>query len=344
MFGKEKTSGYNGAMMKIACLATSLDHVSLRYRTGQYIPRLAQEGVAVEVMEIPRGFVERLRFFGRLSRYDLVLLHRRLFNLPNFFFLRRSARRLIFDVDDALFVKDSRHGARSSRTSRTRFWRTVHTADRVIAGNDYLYSKIKTINPRTTVLPTVVDPSRYERPKKQSGANGLNAVWIGAEATLFYLEALLPHLEPLVDRLPGFRLTVISDRFPEKTGVPIIRIPWSEKDEVSALCSADVGLAPLFDDAWTRAKCGLKLIQYGAAGLPSVYSPVGLNRSIASPGKTGISALFGEDWCKALTRLAVDEELRRRMGLAARERIFEHYSLSRYFPELLQTLRKTAAS
>ncbi len=330
--------------MKIACLATSTDHVSLRYRTGQYIPRLEQEGINLEIMEIPRGLVERLRFFGRLSRYDLVLLHRRLFNLPNFFFLRRSAKKLVYDVDDAVFLKDSRQVARSSRTLKTRFCRTVQAADRVIAGNAHLFSKISKLNPRTTALPTVVDHSRYERSKRQNSAEGLNAVWIGSDSTLFYLEALLPHLEPLVDSLPGFKLTVISDRFPERTRVPITPVPWSRKDEVSALCSADVGLMPLFDDAWTRGKCGLKLIQYGAAALPSVYSPVGVNRSIATHGETGFSALFGEDWPKALTRLAADEGLRRRMGRAARERIVNHYSVEACFPDLLKILRETVAS
>jgi len=330
--------------MKIACLAASLDHVSLRYRTGQYIPRLEQEGIAVEIMEIPSGFAERVRLFGRLGRYDLVLLHRRLFNLPNFFLLRRAARKLVFDLDDAVFLKDSRQGARPSRTLKTRFRRTVRAADRVVAGNAYLLSKVLPLNRHANTLPTVVDPLRYEGPRKPNEREGLKAVWIGSGATLFYLEALLPHLEKLVDRLPRFTLTVISDRFPEETGVPIIPIPWSEKVEADALRSADVGLMPLFDDAWTRGKCGLKLIQYGAAALPSVYSPVGQNRSIAVHGETGFGALLGEDWRRALISLAADRDRGIRMGLAAREKIVKDYSVAAHFPDLLKILGETAAS
>jgi len=329
-------------MMKIACLATSRNHVSLRYRTVQYIPLLEREGIVAEVLEIPRSFGGRLRLFRRLSRYDLVLVHRKLFNLPNFFFLKRAARRLLFDMDDALFVKDSRQGAVPSRTLSTRFRRTVQAADHVIAGNDYLLSKVRKLNSRASVLPTVVEPSRYARPRRRDLAAGLNAVWIGSQSTLFYLETLLPSLEPLIDRVRGFRLTVISDRFPENTPIPVSRIPWSEEGETAALCSADVGLLPLFDDAWTRGKCGLKMIQYGAARLPTVYSPVGANRSIARQGVTGLAALCGEDWRHALTRLAADKELRSSLGQAARERIDKHYSVESRFRELLDILRETA--
>lgn len=329
-------------MMKIACLAENRNHVSLRYRTEQYVSRLEQEGIVIDFVAVPRPLAERLRFFGRLRSYDLVILHRRLFNLPSFFFLRRAARKLLYDVDDALFVKDSLQGAETSRTLSARFRRTVAAADRVIAGNAYILGEVRKFTERAAIVPTAIDPSRYATGSKKAGTEGLNAVWIGSVATLFYLEALLPHLEPLVETLPGLELTVISDRFPEKSRIPINRIDWSETDEAGTLCAADVGLMPLYDDAWTRGKCGLKLIQYGAAGIPSVYSPVGVNRTIGVHGETGLRAVMGEEWRQALIQLAGDGEMRNRMGRAARKRIVEHYSIDRCFPGLLEILRESA--
>jgi glycosyltransferase involved in cell wall biosynthesis len=90
--------------------------------------------------------------------------------------------------------------------------------------------------------------------------------------------------------------------------------------EGAALAACDVGLAPLTDDAWTRGKGGYRSIQYAAAGLPSVASPVGANCEVVTAGETGLFATTPREWHAALTTLGGDANLRRRLGAAARER------------------------
>ena len=60
----------------------------------------------------------------------------------------------------------------------------------------------------------------------------------------------------------------------------IERVEWSPRGFAAELAAADVGLAPLRDDEFARGKYAYKSIQYGAAALPIVGSPVGTNRHV----------------------------------------------------------------
>ena len=80
---------------------------------------------------------------------------------------------------------------------------------------------------------------------------------------------------------------------------------------------------PLPDDEWTRGKCGFKLLQYMACGLPCVASPVGVNPEVI--GETGVVT---EDWESGIERaFALD-------GAPARRRIEERYSVRAVFPRM----------
>lgn len=297
----------------------------------------------MQFFPIPSSLGARLSLYRSLKQFDVVILQRKLFSLPNFLLLRRFAGKLIYDLDDALFVKDSRDNAALSRTRSIRFRRTAARADFVVAGNSYILDTVRLHNAKSTVIPTVVDLERYPVTDEQRAGKPFRPVWIGGRSTLFYLENLLPALGRLADEIPGFEIRVISDQFPMKGKIPINEKIWSEATEVTDLQEADCGLMPLPDDAWTRGKCGLKLVQYGAAGLPSVASPVGVNQEIVSHGKTGFLASTPGEWCDALSRLWQDQELRERMGKEARRRIAERFSMERYAPLLAGIIGKVSA-
>ena len=118
-------------------------------------------------------------------------------------------------------------------------------------------------------------------------------------------------------------------------------IPWSEDSEVSEIQSFDVGIMPLHDDPWTQGKCGYKLIQYMACGLPVVASPIGVNKRIVQHGVNGFLAETEEEWRNALKTLIDRPELRRKMGAKGRELVQAQYSLQEWAPKLSNILRAT---
>jgi glycosyltransferase involved in cell wall biosynthesis len=105
----------------------------------------------------------------------------------------------------------------------------------------------------------------------------------------------------------------------------------------------DIGLMPLPDNPYTRAKSGYKILQYWAAGLPVVASPVGFNRNLIAADGDGLFAESIEEWVSALTRLAEDPDLRGRLGAAGREKAVKEYSLASCAPKLARLLDDVTA-
>ena len=96
---------------------------------------------------------------------------------------------------------------------------------------------------------------------------------------------------------------------------------------------------PLPDNPWERGKCGFKLIQYMACGLPVIASPVGVNSEIVEHGVNGFLAETQEEWEAALSTLIADSDLRQQMGKAGREKVEREYSLKVTGPKLVALLK-----
>jgi glycosyltransferase involved in cell wall biosynthesis len=102
----------------------------------------------------------------------------------------------------------------------------------------------------------------------------------------------------------------------------------------------DIGIMPLPDSSFAKGKCGYKLIQYMACGLPVIASPVGVNCAMIQHGKNGYLARTTAEWIECLSALLVDSHLRAEMGVRGRRMVEEHYSLDVAGPELVRILRR----
>lgn len=247
--------------------------------------------------------------------------------------LRQVSRCLIFDFDDAIFVP------RSGRFSRrpARFRRMVGRCDHVWAGNSYLAAEARRFNSNVSVVPTSIEIGRY-RPVTDKPQHDPVLVWIGSRSTRKYLLDILPTLEHACERTRGLSLKVIADFELQSDVLPIDNIPWSQATETTELANATIGIAPMRDDPWTRGKCGLKVLQYMASGLPVITSPFGVNRDLVAAGVTGFHAASGEEWIRAIETLAGDPVLAAAMGTAGRKRCEAEFTLQQTFETMLATL------
>jgi glycosyltransferase involved in cell wall biosynthesis len=314
----------------LTALVENPTHVCCRYRVEAFASALERTGHQLELQTLAGHWWSRLRQFRSIGGADVVILQRKLLSLFELIRLRRSARTLIYDFDDAVFLRDSYSpkGPDSARRLR-RFRATVRAADAVFAGNAFLaeQTRLEAGREHSQVVPTCVDCSLYPAAGHRRVSAGVQLVWIGSSSTLNGLEAIRELLEQTGASMPGLTLKIICDRFLKLRRLTVESCPWNLRTEALELARADIGVSWLPDDRWSRGKCGLKVLQYMAAGLPVVANPVGVQSAMVRHGESGFLVSSPADWLHALDRLARDPGLRQRMGEAGRRRVAREYSV-----------------
>lgn len=342
---------------------------SSRYRIYQYLPYFNQAGIDVSIFPlfgpayfrilflhskilsfvlrliyvIP-CFITRLIHVFRAKYYDMVIIEHQLFPyLPITFekLIFYFNKKVILEMDDAIYLTHSHKIPPFIR-------RCTH----VIVGNKYLSNFVHKYNDKVTIIPTVIDMERFKNASpriKYRSCNNIDELsherknliigWVGLPYNFRYVKMLEEVLNDISSKYP-VSLRVISSKPISMRGISTEFRKWSLETEVDELYKLDIGIMPLSDDEWSRGKCGLKLLQYMAAGLPVVASPVGVNSEIVQDGKNGFLAWDEVDWYKKLSLLCENQQLRESLGQEGRKTVEERYSLSIWGPRLVDTYMK----
>lgn len=329
--------------MRILALIESPDHVCARYRILSFKRALSDHGFELTVEPVSRRTILRLLQWRRAATFDAVWLQRRLPAVWQTALLRRYARRLIYDFDDAIYQRDSYCGKQPQDSKRlARFWALMQSADAIFAGNEYLARYAARFADAETVyrIPTVVDTSRYTLSTHQSHGRDACLVWIGQASTAPSILQAAPCLTEAARRLTSLDLRMIADT---SVSIPLVNVQpvtWSESTESADLAECDIGISWLPDDSWSQGKCGLKVLQYMAAGLPVVANPVGMNKVLIRDGENGFIARSPQEWSEAIARLAADPQLRAFMGQAGRKLVESEYSVQAWEDKVAQTVAR----
>lgn len=347
--------------MKILLLSKySRKGASTRLRSLQYLPFLETEGFQVTVSSLfddqyldqlyQHGkraplrtvllYVRRLFVLVSVFRYDLIWIEKEIFPyLPALAerILHWLGKRYVVDYDDAIFHNYDLSGNSVLRRALGRKIDVVmRCANCVVAGNDYLASRARTAGAvRVEQVPTVVDATRYESKKSSSARNPVIG-WIGSPSTQRYVVDIARALTSLCQKHKARLLLVgaSSDIATEFPGIDVEIVPWSEESEAELIARMDVGIMPLPDGPWEKGKCGYKLIQYMACGVPVIASPVGVNVDIVGASQCGFLATNTAEWKVALDKLLESPEQRLQQGKAGRQAVENQYSLSVQAPVL----------
>lgn len=348
----------------------SFNGASSRYRVYQYLPFLKEQGVLYRVYPfytqrfesvsgrcsalhplLGRAFSKLYAYYGYLKRfaqiltaprYDTVFIQKEL--LPAFLLglLCRLHKNVIFDFDDAIFLSEEQQkgifGRVMLKRSRPQIDAILQRARSVTVGNRFIGSYAGNFCPRITMIPIAIDMDRYAlRGREESGRIVFG--WVGRQRNAYYIDDLAEVFGALSREFPGrLKLLIIGAQKVSIDSIEVDYRPWSYDSEIEDLGDIDIGLMPLRDEDWSRGKGGCKLLQYMAAGIPTVSSPVGINSEIVTDGQDGFLASGDAEWVEKLSRLVRDPGLRREIGRRARETVREKYSLDKWQKVFLDTL------
>jgi glycosyltransferase involved in cell wall biosynthesis len=336
---------------------------SSRLRTMQYLPVLTREGLNVQVAPFFDDAYLDVLYSGEGTRRSTIdYMFQRVSQMrrrpkPDLIWIEKEALPwvpwliecavlprgipIVSDYDDAVFHRYDKHRSAVVRALLGRkIGRLMAASALVVAGNPYLADHARHSGARRVeTIPTVVDLDSYDVDPPRRSHDKPRIGWIGTPETWQgFAQPVHKVLAPLLGRHEAVFRAVGAAMQPETRGTLEI-IPWTEDTEVALIKRMDIGVMPLPNTPWARGKCGYKLIQYMACGLPVVASPVGVNRDIVEHGVNGFLAESDEEWSAAIDTLLNDADLRHRMGTAGRQKVEQQYSLQIWGTRVAQMLR-----
>jgi glycosyltransferase involved in cell wall biosynthesis len=331
---------------------------SSRLRIFQYIPVLKQEEIDISIfplldndylealyhqssgklLSLINGYFKRIIKLIQSKRYDFLWIQGELFPwTPPLVetFLYKLNIPYIVDYDDAIFHNYDQHpNAFVRRFLGKKIDTVIKFSSLVSVGNSYLEKRAKSAGAKwIEYLPTVLDHTRYN-PKIKQNKKTISIVWIGSPSTMKYLKDISPVLSKVAKKR-NIKLVVIGGGHFEVENLQVECLPWQEETEAHDILKGDIGIMPLRSSPWEEGKCGYKLIQYMACGLPVVASPVGANCVIVQNNVNGFLASELQEWEEAVIKLIDNYQLRKQMGENGRKRVEERYSLEIWSGKLL---------
>ena len=277
------------------------------------------------------GYLRRIKDLFVIRKFDLVYVHLWVtpLGLPIFeWFCSLLSKKLIYDIDDLIFLGHSSDANKKSKflKGKAKAIFLMKHADHVITCTPMLDEFVRTYNQNTTDISSTIDTDAYKTKDDYSIKGKIILGWSGSHSTskfLLLLKNMLLSLHQDID----FELLVIGDKNFNMEGINVRTLAWNADTEVTDLSQIDIGLYPLPDEPWVYGKSGLKALQYMALGTPTIATAIGANFRVIENEKNGFLVKNDEEWKTRILELAMNIELRQKIGMQGREHVLNHFSL-----------------
>jgi processive 1,2-diacylglycerol beta-glucosyltransferase len=248
---------------------------------------------------------------------------------------RRAGIRVVYELDDNLLDlnRDAPWETYPGDSLRGVVAFLARQADGMVVSTPALAERVAHLRSGVLVVPNALDERLFGSAAAPSASRS-SAVTIGYMGTLTHeadLRMVLAPLRALLRRHAGrVRLELVGGAAEDRVaslfeGLPFRQlhprhedaypkfVPWMRRH-----LKWDVAIAPLEDSAFTRCKSDLKYLDYGALGIPGVFSDVRPYRETVRHRETGLlAANEPKAWAEALEEIVSDGALRARLAEAA---------------------------
>jgi len=335
--------------MKVNAYTTGFLAPSARYRVRQLIPYLANYGVSVNEIYSksgafpPRGKINQLNWgvknilensvkVFQQSKTDVTWLQKVMFS-KQYSFERFLSKPIVFDVDDAIFLKNN--GVFAQKIAKR--------AERVICGNEFLADYFSNWNSNIDIIPTAVDVSKYDEVERDNTSRPFYILWTGTSSGYPFVYKMEQALKIICDKYDFVKIKIISDTEPNFTYLEKKDYEfsyWSQDIEFTSIKNADIGIMPLPDNDQTRGKCSYKMLCYMAAKLPVVVSAVGMNNDVLKLGEIGYGVNNIDEWVQAFDILIESSSKRNLFGNNAYNVVQENFDVNIVSKQVFNCFKK----
>lgn len=255
-------------------------------------------------------------------------------------FLERTRTRLILEVDDAMMhAPETNPQYAFFQSMQHEFEEYFRHADLITVSTPYLKELYSHYNPNVVVLPNCIDTTIWPcEPPAQSTTEGLpiKILFSGTPSHVEDFRVLSTAIKRILEEFPqAVELIIWGNMIPEFAGHPSVRLIEQYVDNYAsyaatlATLKADIGIIPLQDTVFNRAKSAIKWLEYSACGIAGIFSNVGEYGDVMRHGKTGLMVENNDaDWYAAIKELIVNRQLRSSIAREAYNDVMSGYTVA----------------
>jgi hypothetical protein len=230
--------------------------------------------------------------------------------------------KLIIDIDDNLYaVPSDNPNADLARRQKNAFEAAMRIADGVTVSVPNLKRLYGPLNDNIHVMPNAMDFSIWDKVKiKKNTSSKVRIGWRGAMGHKDDLEMIEPVLKQL---MKDYDIEIVTLGYQ-----PSFKTEHHEwvgcLDYPAKLGSLglDIGIIPLVDSSFNRAKSNLGYLDFSSINVPTVLSPTENQRGMAA-----MEAKNSYEWYESLKSLIEDKNKRVLLGVKANKFIRENYDV-----------------
>lgn len=267
--------------------------------------------------------------------------------------LKQMGKKIVFDNDDtykidkshAFYGLDEKGFKENTKFVNTLINNFIKNADLVTCSTEYLAKEYRELNPNVKVLPNLVNPDDWSKPKRNKG----DKVRIGVVGSVAYYHdfQIVEDVLTKLDNDPRVQLVLfgLHDKEKRKTNKKVNKVhkreyafwdtlknieqaPWCDMidyfDTLNDL-ELDIMMIPRKDNYFNKCKSNIKFLEASMCEIPVIT-----NYFKDSPyEKDGDYVVWAKDWLKDLERLITDKKLRRDIGKKAKQYVLKAYNIDR---------------
>lgn len=269
---------------------------------------------------------------------DLMVLQRpsSSFHIGAINYAKGRGKKVVFELDDYVMgILPTNPGFQAWTPENLNLARCLHAmqlCDAVTTTTEILANEFRQFNKNVYVLPNYLDLTLWDRRLPYRDTDRLRIGWTGGCSHQVDLQIIGPAMVDICREFPKVKFVLVGF-IPQKVfeAIPSMVEPCKacgyegqiefvqgaevlQYPSVLARTSIDVGLAPIQDVAFNRAKSDLKLKEYMRLGIPWIASDVGPYQAWKTSGAGYAASNHPDDWKRYIKLLIEDKETRKALG------------------------------
>jgi len=276
---------------------------------------------------------------------------------------------VIYEIDDLIEKVTKNHPSYHKLTRWTTIYRTyncIRKSDALFCSTPVIYKRYGWLKRKKNkfIFPNLLDLTYWEKPYKPNTSDIIRIGWAGSWAHKDDLLFIGPIMKKILEKYSNVKFIYVGmggvyqsnkmvkwiygeDLFPM---IPIDRREYHEgveadywADKLAGL-SWDIGIAPVMNNKFSKAKSNIKFQEYAINRIPGVYSNV-LYADTVKDGYDGFIVPYDseEKWVDRLSYLIENKDARLKIGQQAYDRAKREFNITKQYSKWFNSIKELHA-